>query len=496
MKITVQAGPKVPLSSDLLVVPAYARGARGADIDPSWRAILPKSVLGPVRTGDFKGALGSRTFAHSPDGKPSERVLFVGLGPKRGVDGNVLRRYGGIAGRVSQATAGKKSIVLLPTSGKRLDAVGRTRLVAEGLTLGSYTFNDYRAVEGASRIENCSVLLPDSEGIASARKSAQLGMDLADGVNLARDVGNAPPNDLGPVELADRARRAARASGLKVRILDEKAIEKEGMGALLAVAQGSVRPARFIVLDHQPSRPDGRPPLVFVGKAITFDTGGISIKPGAGMADMKFDMCGGAAVLGAMAAIGKLKPKRRVIGLIPAAENMPGGRAYRPGDIIKSASGLTIEILNTDAEGRLALADGLHYAQRYEPDLIVDVATLTGACVIALGKHFSGAFSNDDKLCRKITEFASDSGEPMWPMPVTSDYVRQIRSDVADVKNLGGRMGGAITAAAFLSQFAGDGPWVHLDIAGTGNIDRANDLGPKGATGVAVRTLVELAERY
>jgi leucyl aminopeptidase len=305
---------------------------------------------------------------------------------------------------------------------------------------------------------------------------------------------NEPAGVLTPTALANRAKALSRKHGFKCTVMTPDRIKKLKMGALMGVAQGSHQPARLIVLEH---RGGGKSkPLAFVGKAVTFDSGGISIKPSAGMDEMKTDMSGGAATLGAVCAAAMLKLPINIVGVIPATENLPGGGAYKPGDILKSMSGITIEVLNTDAEGRLILSDGLAYAARYKPAAIVDLATLTGACVIALGSVNTGLMGNDDKLVEKIKAAAAATSEKVWQLPMDDEYGEQIKSDIADVKNVGGREAGTITAAKFLEKFVKDLPWAHLDIAGTAYGDKAKAYRPKGATGVGVRLLTQLARDW
>lgn len=314
---------------------------------------------------------------------------------------------------------------------------------------------------------------------------------MAEATNLARDMANEPANYMTPTDMAEVAKKVAQDYELEFKVLEKKDIEKLGMGALLGVSQGSRQPLKFIILTYKGSRPS-KTPLGLIGKGITFDSGGISIKPSEGMGDMKGDMSGGAAVIAAMRAIGELKPKINVTALIPATENLPDGAAVKPGDILKAMNGKTIEIVNTDAEGRLILADALSYAGKLKLSPLVDVATLTGACHVALGDVCSGAFSNNNELVEKVIKAGEDSGERIWHMPMDEDYKEQNKSDVADIKNTGGRWGGAITAAQFLAEFVGETPWVHLDIAGTARTDKEKRFLVKGATGVTVRTLVNL----
>ncbi len=319
------------------------------------------------------------------------------------------------------------------------------------------------------------------------------GRILGECSNLARDLANEPGNTLTPREFAARASAIAAEGGIKVEILDERQLAELGMGLLLGVARGSSEPPRLMVFSHDPPGAPAAPVLGLVGKGITFDTGGISIKPADGMERMKDDMAGGAAVACAMRAIGLLRAPMRVIGVVPATENMPGGRAIKPGDILKSAEGKTVEVINTDAEGRLILGDGLWYARKLGATHLVDVATLTGAVVVALGKFTSGLFGTPDGWVEQVRRVADRAGDRSWPLPIFDDYREQLKSEIADFTNTGGRPAGSITAALFLKEFTGGLPWVHMDIAGTAWADEARPFMPKGATGVAVRTLASLA---
>jgi leucyl aminopeptidase len=331
--------------------------------------------------------------------------------------------------------------------------------------------------------------LADPDGLARA---VARGGILGEASNLARAFANEPSNTLTPRVFAERAAAAARDAGVGVEVLDEKAIAKLGIGLLLGVARGSSEPPRLLVLRHEPKGAPAAPVLGLVGKGVTFDTGGISIKPADGMERMKDDMAGGAAVIAAMTAIARLGAPIRVVGVVPMTENMPGGRAVKPGDILTGAGGKTVEVINTDAEGRLILGDALWYAQQLGATHLVDVATLTGACVVALGKVVSGLFGRPDAWRDTVIEVANAAGDRCWPMPLYDEYFEQMRSEIADMMNSGGRAGGACTAAAFLKEFTGGLPWAHMDIAGTAWADEAKPFQPKGPIGVAVRALAEL----
>ena len=335
-----------------------------------------------------------------------------------------------------------------------------------------------------------------AEDLATAKKAGERGEIIAEAANFARDVANQPANLLYPETLAARAVKLGRDFNLKVTVFDEKKLRAGKFGGLIAVGQGSARPPRLIVIEHR-GGPKKQAPLALVGKAITFDTGGISIKPAANMEDMIFDKCGGMAVLGAMAAIAELNVKRNVVGIIASAENMPSGEAYRPGDIITTYDGKHIEIINTDAEGRVVLADAIAYARLdMKAEAIIDLATLTGACGVALGDYAAGFWSNDEAFGKSVRAAAEKAGERLWPMPLFAEFEEQIKSDVALIKNSGGRLGGACTAAAFLKTFAEDTPWAHLDIAYMAQREKDRADLARGATGFGVRTLVELAESF
>ena len=439
----------------------------------------------PVPVAEFSGATNSLLLLHA------ERRLYVGLGESAKVTGDTVRRAAGTAAKSLQAR-GRTSIAL--------DLTGHAAVVreaVEGAVLGAYRFTDFRPSKPAdparTHLENLTLLLPDADD-ANLRAAAERGRVLAEATNFARQTGNQPGNLFFPETLAAVAQKLAADSGgaLTAEVLDETALRERGFGGLLAVGGGSVHPPRLVVLRYQGGAPD-EAPLAFVGKAITFDSGGISIKPALGMEEMIWDKCGGMAVLGAMHGVAALKPRRNVVGIIASAENLTGPGAYRPGDIVTVYDGRQIEINNTDAEGRVVLADALGYAIKdCHAAAVVDLATLTGACVVALGEWAAGLWTTDDTLKNDLLAAAGRSGDRLWPMPLYPEYSEQIRSDVALIKNSSGRPGGACTAAAFLRTFVEDTPWAHLDIAGPSALtkDRA-DLA-RGATGFGVRALLEL----
>jgi leucyl aminopeptidase len=417
-------------------------------------------------------------------------VLLVGAGPRRGVDAARIRSFCAVAARAAVKANSLALVVPDKVSGPLL------RAVAEGLAHGAYRFDKYFTGDRRAKIELGAVEVYKTTGRpTTAEKNAiGLGLEVAKAVCTARDAVNEPPNVLTPDELANRAKQVARAGKLKVSVLDKAGIAKAGMKLHYAVGQGSTNEPRFIHVSYVPKR--AKRTLVFVGKGLTFDSGGLCIKPAPGMGEMKSDMGGAAAVLGLMEAVAAVRPNVAVHGIIGAAENMPDGDAYRPGDIFGSLDGKTVEIINTDAEGRLVLADALAYARGLEPDLIVDAATLTGACVVALGKTCSAFYTDSDALAKRFESAASRAGEAFWRMPLIEEIKEQLKSDVADLKHTGDRWGGSISAALFLREFVGASPWIHCDVAAPVLYDRARGLYPKGGTGHPVLTFLSLVENF
>jgi leucyl aminopeptidase len=432
-----------------------------------------------VAQGDFEFKAGRCLYLHRPAGVKSARLAFVAA-PERSVKGFKAAVSAGVGALkalgVTQLAVGQ--------AGTDFDDALAESLVA-AVSDAVYVYRHTKpSAPAAPRLAGVSVFCERKE-LASVARGLKRGQALAAGVELARECANRPGNHATPSHLADVAKKLGKQCGFDVEVFDRKQIEKIGMGSFLSVAQGSDEPPRFIVIQYQGAA-KSKPPIVLVGKGITFDTGGISLKPGAEMDEMKFDMGGAASVLGTMRAIGELKPKVNVVGLIPACENMPSGRAVKPGDVVTSLSGQTIEILNTDAEGRLILCDALTYAERFKPAAVVDIATLTGACVIALGHHHSGLFASDEKLAAQLLEAGRAGLDPAWRMPMDEEYDEGLKSHFADMANIAGRAGGAITAAMFLKRFtAGKYPWAHLDVAGTAWKSGA----AKGATGRPVALL-------
>ena len=500
MNITVRHGEVQKAREEAIVVNLFEETTRlgGAT------AAVDKATGGQIRrlldTGDFAGTLGQTIVLYPDDRRKmaTQRILLVGLGPKDDFDVESARRASAAAARRLQTLGVSSAATIVHGTGAgdvEPEAAGQA--LAEAAILATYRFDHYLSkTKKTPQLKRLTVVEADAKRLAALRRGVKAGQHIAEAVCLSRDLCNHPGNTATPIYLAQTARRMARRVGLKCQILEEPAIRKHGMGALLGVAAGSAQPPRFIILEH--NRPVGTKatcskPLVFVGKGVTFDSGGISIKNSAKMGDMKFDMCGAAAVIGAMQAVAALGIKHHIVGIVPATENLLDGKSYKPGDVLKTMSGKTIEINNTDAEGRLILADALTWAQRLNPTAIVDLATLTGACVVALGSHATGMVSTDETLATALQAAGETTRERVWRLPLWDEYRQQIRSNVADMKNTGGRDGGAITAAALLAEFVGDVPWAHLDIAGTAWAPRASHYTPRGGVGVGVRLLVQLA---
>lgn len=440
-----------------------------------------RGSLQPVPTdAEFSAEVGSVLVDRS------EGTVYAGAGRRGEVCADAVRRAAGaVAMRLRRLGQTRVAVEAGPWQ-------PHAQAFAEGFVLGGYRFERFLPKQSAPVLE-VAVVVPGAD--ADLRTALERGRIVGEAVNAAREVANTPGNLLYPASLAAHAARMAKAVGLSCKVLDEKALKKEGFGGILAVGAGSARPPRLIVLEHRGGGKK-RAPLALVGKAITFDSGGISIKPAANMEDMIFDKCGGMAVLGAMEALARLKVPRHVVGVLACAENMPSATAYRPGDIVRTYSGVHVEVVNTDAEGRMVLADALAWVrEKYNPEAVVDLATLTGACGVALGEHMAGLWSNNPLLLNHMTEAAREAGERVWPMPLDAGYSRQIKSKVAQIKNSGGRLGGACTAAAFLKVFADPTPWAHLDIAYTAHTAKDSESLAHGATGYGVRTLLALAER-
>jgi leucyl aminopeptidase len=467
------------LDADAVVLVEWDAGKRLADKVPAI-----------YESGEVTGEFLQFTLLHGVSGFTPRRVLLAGAGKREKFDTAALRKLAGAAVRFLKGK-GVRSLVLALDDG--LNGAEHVEAVSRGVILAAWEPDRLKSKkeQNSSEVESVTLAAENSDSTLDA--ALERGQALAQAENVARDIAVEPPNLLNPTVMAEHARAVAEANGLEFDLLDQNRMRQMGMGALLGVAQGSAEPPALMVMRYKPENGSGSPHLGLVGKGVTFDTGGISIKPAEGMEKMKYDMAGGAAVIAAMQAVARLKPPIAVTGIVPAVENMPGGKAQRPGDIVASLSGKTIEILNTDAEGRLILADAITYAKQLGCTHLVDAATLTGAIVVALGHVSTGVFSNDDQLVERWMHAARDAGEKMWRMPVDDDYMEQLKTVYADIQNIGGRWGGACTAAMFLKEFAGETPWVHLDIAGTAWLDDAKPWMAKGPTGLPVASFVTLA---
>ena len=441
-----------------------------------------------IRRGDMEGKLGSTLLLHSVRGTLADRGLLVGLGKERDFSDKELRQEIRAAVKLLNETGSYEAVLYLTEEKvKRREVAWRVEHAVIVAMDAVYRFEQMKSEPAEVRrpLRKLTLSVPQRSDLSAGEAAAARGLAIAHGMDLAKDLGNLPSNVCTPTYLAERALELGREfPEIKVTILERAQLEALGMGSFLSVTKGSDEPPRFIVMEYEQS-PRKQKPVVLVGKGITFDTGGISIKPAADMDQMKFDMCGAASVFGTLRAIAELKSKLHVVGIVPACENMPSGHATKPGDIVKSMSGQTVEILNTDAEGRLILADALTYAERYEPSAVVDVATLTGSMVIALGHVASGIFSNSDSLARALLASGDDAYDRGWQMPLWDDYQEALTSNFADFANVGGRPGGSITAACFLSRFTRKYDWAHLDIAGTAWKEGKE----KGATGRPVPML-------
>lgn len=442
-----------------------------------------------VASGDASSAVGSVLLIPSLGKGPAKRVLLVGLGKRAALTPRLYRRATQAALNALVKSGAKKSTFCLGKDcGDLLSSYESSRQAVIALGNSLYRFNAFKSAKKPRRypLRQLTMVAPDSATADDALQGARHGWGIAQGMDLARDLGNTPPNVCTPTYLADTGRALAkRYAKIDVEILDEPEMQALGMGSLLSVGYGSQEPSKLIVLRYAGGELD-QPPVALVGKGISFDTGGTSLKPGQAMDEMKYDMCGAAAVLGALASVAVLRLPINLLVVVASAENMPGSRASRPGDIVTSMSGKTIEILNTDAEGRLVLCDALTYTKQYKPSAIVDVATLTGACVIALGRHNSGLLANDNQLADDLLSAGQEIGDTAWRLPLGEDYAEQLHSNFADMANIGGREAGTVTAACFLSKFVTDTAWAHLDIAGTAWVSGAK----KGGTGRPVPLLL------
>ena len=493
MDIKVKIGDISKTRADTILLGIFKDGKKLsgdlADVDKS----LDGEVAKLIKQGEIKGKLGEITIVHSLGKLPAGRAAVLGLGKSKELTPDKIRIAIADACRTLRKKGAKHiDTVLVGVGVNEITVETSAQTIIEGAILGLYTFTRHLSKKSEpGKIEGFTIIDRNPKNKTAIEYGVNTGVVLAEAANLARDMVNEPSNYMTPTIMAEEARRIAEKYSLGIEVLERKQMEELGMGAMLGVAQGSEEPPKFIVLKYQ-GKNTKMIDIALVGKGITFDSGGISLKPSENMGDMKSDMAGGASVIAAMGAIARLKPKVNVIAIVAATENLPSGTALKPADILTAMNGKTIEIISTDAEGRLTLADALGYANKQGAKLIVDIATLTGACEVALGNVATGAFTNNQELLDKVIAAGKEVGDKMWQLPMFDEYKELNKSDVADLKNTGGKKGGAITAALFLEEFAEQTPWVHLDIAGTSLLDSPKGYYNKGATGVPTRSLIKL----
>jgi leucyl aminopeptidase len=490
MEIRVEKGKAEKFSCELLLLFSFefSEPLEGPiqNVDSEWKGFISSLM----KQGDFKGELFERKLLHTQGALPAKRVLLTGLGKKGEFD---LEKWRGASSKAGQfiRDAGIKQFAFQL---KKVESYSEEELAESfvtGLVLGVYQYNEFKTIERDKIKEIGEVILlgETAAEVKSLGDDSGRGKIISEAVCMARDLVNGPSNKVTPTVLSEKAQQIAKEHHMEIQVLEVNQAEAMGMGAFVAVAKGSQEPGKFITLEY--NRGKGLDTIALVGKGITFDSGGISIKPSEGMDRMKDDMSGAAAVLATMQAASKLKLPLHLVGVIPATENLPSGKAYKPGDILKTLSGQTVEVISTDAEGRLILSDALTYSLRYQPKAIIDLATLTGACVIALGDYVTGLFGNDESLVKRVEEASGKTGEKVWRLPLLDEYFEYLKSDAADFRNVGTRAAGAIIGGIFLSKFVEKIPWVHLDIAGPASIEKERPYIPKGGTGVGVRLLIQ-----
>jgi leucyl aminopeptidase len=496
MEVTVKAGGLEKQSVDAIMLMLYEGDSVPQGVMAQIDQALDGAISALLQEGEFTGKSKQQAVLHTQGRLKSKKVVLVGLGQPEALTLERLRQAAGSAAHfASDLRVSSLATTLEGTERAQLALIEAAQAVTEGIVLGLYRFDKFKTERSDLKdVASVTLVANNREQARMIERGVEIGRVLAESASFARSLVNHPANEMTPTILAEQARQMAKECHLKYEILDRKEMEKLGMGLLLGVAQGSEQPPKFIILEHRSGK-RGQDNIVLVGKGITFDSGGISIKAAEGMERMKYDMSGGAAVIGALRAAALLKVPQNVIGLIPATENLPSGKATKPGDVHRAMNGKTAEIINTDAEGRLILGDALAYAARYKPSACVDLATLTGACVVALGHEAIGMMGNHQgaALMDRLQKAGMRTGERVWQLPLWDEYLEHVKSDVADVKNVGmGRAAGAIAGAAFLVKFVDGYPWVHLDIAGTAWADRDQPYKPKGGTGVGVRLLAQM----
>ena len=501
MKTTLSFANLAEIQTELLTVPAVdTQTEKGPHARPAPKLLtadptVTAAAAAVLASGEYKAGANETLLLHAPDGLAAKRLLLVGLGKQAKATVHGLRNAAGTAVRFTKPRGIRELAFALPDA-KDWSAPSSARAAIEGSFVGDFDPDTYRSDRKDQSVQSFTLVAPAGADRAAVESAFAEGVAIGESQNFTRSLVNEPGNKLTPTIMGQRAAAMAKEVGLACEVHSTEKLHELKMGAFWGVSQGSEEPPALIVLRYEPAGVTDGPVLGLVGKGITFDTGGISIKPGDNMEKMKYDMAGGAAMLGAMRAIALLKPKVRVIAIVCASENMPDGKAYKPGDVLTAMSGKTIDIINTDAEGRLVLADGLCYAKKLGATHLIDAATLTGAIGVALGKINAGAFSNDEATFEKFNAALAISGEKFWRMPLGEEYADLIKSDIADIKNTGGRYGGASTAAEFLKVFAEDTPWIHLDIAGLAWIDESKPYTASGPSGIAVRSILEWVRSY
>jgi len=492
LEIKVIAGDITQVEVDAIIVNLFEGAEQLGGATAAVDRALDGAISNLLGKGEIGGKFGEVSIIHTWGKLPTRIVAIAGLGKRQDFNLDKVRGVAGGSCRSLRKLNCRKIATILHGVGiGGIEPEASAEAIVEGGLLGLYNFNRYKEPEH-KEVEEMLIVEREGSKVPALERGIHKGRVMAEATILARDMVNEPANYMTPSRMADIAKEVAEKGDLEFKVFDSKELEAMGMGAILGVARGSVEPPKLIALSYRGDE-NSKNAIGFLGKGITFDSGGISIKPSEGMGEMKDDMAGGAAVISALSAIAHLKPKVNVTAIIPATENLPSGTALKPGDVLKAMNGKTIEVISTDAEGRLILADALSYAVKQGLSPLVDLATLTGACRVALGTLYSGVFANDQELVDKVLKAAAKTGEELWQMPMPEQYKEQIKSEIADVKNTGNRYGGAITAALFLAEFIDGTPWVHIDIAGTASSSKESGYIVKGATGVGVRTLVELA---
>jgi len=495
MDIKAKSGNILKEKSNAAVLTAF-EGEKPSGLVAAADKATGGMVTRAIESGEFTGKTGETLLLHTAKALPGgpDRLLVVGLGKKDKCRPDGLMRAAGTAA-TSLRGIGAKDIAFAVIEACGNSVSGASMQIAQGAMLGLYGFDTFKSPDPKKKVvKRATLVVTNKADAGAAKEGVARGIALAESVCFARDMINAPANEMTPSVMAGRAKKMAREFGIKCKVLERDDCRKLGMGAFLGVASGSVQPPKFIIMEYNRAK-GSKKPTVLVGKAITFDSGGISIKPVDGMEKMKYDMAGGAAVIATMRAAAALKLPVNLVGLVPASENLPSGSAYKPGDVVKAMNGKTVEIISTDAEGRMVLSDALCYAQRYKPEAVIDIATLTGACVIALGDLAIGLMGNNAKLIANIRDAGDSTMERLWELPMWDEYLERMKGDVSDLKNVGGRQAATVTAGKFLQEFVGDFPWAHLDIAGTAWEEKGQPYIPKGARGTGVRLLIEYLTR-